>query len=530
MTGSLSADAKVTGLESVRRALGDESVIDSERELAKYHDPFTFGPDGAFLPSAVVRPRSVPEVQELVRIANEHRMRLWVVSTGRNYGYGGAAPCVGGTVVVDLSRMNRVLEVDEDSAYAVVEPGVRFTDLYQHLRAGGYRLWTSVPALGWGSVLANALERGVGRTPHGDHGSMICGMEVVLPTGELVRTGMGGIEGTRLWQLYRPGFGPSHDGLFMQSNFGIVTKLGIWLMPTPECFRTCSIMIGTDEDAAAFVDIARSLTVTDIVNSRITVSHSLFNAATAAPRAQWYDGPGSMPEGVVAETLRKLDLGTWEARFALYGTREMVDTRFREVERAIAGIGGLKIVTREYDGDVGEADLDPRDLTFAGVPTVPADVDDLQGHMRIIQWRGGQGAHVDFTPIAPASSADFKKQLEIMRARLREYGFDYMARFSINGRYMLHIFMLVYDKSDDDQRRAAYDVLRQMLDDMSSNGYSVYRAHVALMDTVAQHFSFNDYALARLNTTIKDALDPKGVLSPGKQGVWPSSGGLGSDL
>jgi 4-cresol dehydrogenase (hydroxylating) len=100
-------------------------------------------------------PDSVEEVQAILRIANEYRIPLWTSSQGRNNGYGGAAPRVSGAVVLSLRRMNRVLEVNEESATALIEPGVRFFDLYDHLRATGSKLWMSVPDLGWGSVVGN---------------------------------------------------------------------------------------------------------------------------------------------------------------------------------------------------------------------------------------------------------------------------------------------------------------------------------------------------------------------------------------
>ncbi len=78
------------------------------------------------------------------------------------------------------------------------------------------------------------LIAGVGYTSYGDHAARICGLEVVLPDGDLVRTGMGAMTGSKTWNLYRNGFGPGWDTMFCQSNLGIVTKLGLWLMPEPE--------------------------------------------------------------------------------------------------------------------------------------------------------------------------------------------------------------------------------------------------------------------------------------------------------
>ena len=71
-------------------------------------------------------------------IANEHRVPLWTTSQGRNNGYGGSSPRVHGSVVVNLRRMNRVLEIDEELGYAVVEPGVSWFDLYAAIPAGGH--------------------------------------------------------------------------------------------------------------------------------------------------------------------------------------------------------------------------------------------------------------------------------------------------------------------------------------------------------------------------------------------------------
>jgi FAD/FMN-containing dehydrogenase len=89
----------------------------------------------------------VPDLQAIVRIANEFQMPLWPTSIGRNSGYGGAAPRLRGSVVLDLGRyMNRVLEVNVDGAYAIVEPGVTFAGLHQYLVDNGLRdkLWIDV--------------------------------------------------------------------------------------------------------------------------------------------------------------------------------------------------------------------------------------------------------------------------------------------------------------------------------------------------------------------------------------------------
>lgn len=135
--------------------------------------------------------------------------------------------------------MNKIIEVNEEYGFAIVEPGVSFFDLYEEIQRRSLNLWPSVPAIGWGSVLGNTVDRGFGYTPNGDHSQSQCGMEVVLPNGDLLRTGMGAMEDNRAFPLYKGyvllrvfssmkindsnldrGFGPALDGLFYQSNLG----------------------------------------------------------------------------------------------------------------------------------------------------------------------------------------------------------------------------------------------------------------------------------------------------------------------
>ena len=118
-----------------------------------------------------------------MRIANRYRIPLYPISTGKNLAYGGSAPVLSGSVVLDLKRMNRVLEVSERNAYALVEPGVSYFDLYRHIQERGLQLMLDVPSPGWGSVIGNALEHGVGLSPLRDHFGAQCGMEVVLADG-----------------------------------------------------------------------------------------------------------------------------------------------------------------------------------------------------------------------------------------------------------------------------------------------------------------------------------------------------------
>ena len=120
---------------AAQSAVGKEYVfLDPDWDLTAYEDQYATTPKALHRPSAAVAPAGVEQIQAVLRAASQHGVPLWTISTGKNFAYGGPAPRVGGTVVLDLKRMNRIIEVNEKHAYAVVEPGVSYFDLYRHLK------------------------------------------------------------------------------------------------------------------------------------------------------------------------------------------------------------------------------------------------------------------------------------------------------------------------------------------------------------------------------------------------------------
>ena len=172
--------------------IGSEKVASDTESLEDFQDPFQVPGEATNVPSAVVSPTSVEDVQAIVRIANRFRIPLWPISRGKNNGYGGAAPQVRGSVMLSFRNMNKVLEINEELGYAIVEPGVSWFDLHDAIEAGGHDLVASIVDIGWGGVVSNTLEHGLTYMPYSLDQASHCGFEVVLPDGDLMRTGSGG--------------------------------------------------------------------------------------------------------------------------------------------------------------------------------------------------------------------------------------------------------------------------------------------------------------------------------------------------
>lgn len=130
--------------------------------------------------------------------------------------------------------------------------------------------------------------------------------------------------------------------------------------------------------------------------------------------------------------------------------------------------------------------------------------------------------HVSFSPILPP---DGKATLEFYYAAKEccaKYGFEYFGGLHLYPRHLACINMIYFDRQKEQERHDANQVFVDLVHLARKFGYSEYRAHVDYMDLVAEQFDFNGQSLMTLNNRIKDVMDPNGILSPGKQGIWPA--------
>ena len=104
-------------LAAFARVVGPEWVLATDEDRETYLDVYSPGRDASHAASAAVAPASVEQVQAVLKIANEYRIPLWPISRGKNFGYGGAAPRMSGTVMLDMGRMNRILGVNDTLGY-----------------------------------------------------------------------------------------------------------------------------------------------------------------------------------------------------------------------------------------------------------------------------------------------------------------------------------------------------------------------------------------------------------------------------
>ena len=524
-------------LQAFAGIVGDQWVFTSDEDLELYRDSYSilWGEADERTASAAVAPDNADQVVELVKVANRYRIPIYPISTGKNLGYGGAAPALAGSVVFDLKRMNRIVEIDERHGYVVVEPGVSYFDLYNHIQEKGLKLWIDVPSPGWGSVLGNALDGGVGVTlaPYRNHFEAQCGIEVVLPNGRMMRTGMGALPGARTWQQFKPGFGPRIDGLFKQSNYGVVTKMGFWLMPPPENFATGVVTVPKFRDIIPLVDIIGRLEQSKIVQglwmlSSPTTGTPGFAAHEAGPSKP--QDPRILailndPDGVDMDKLeaaaRSTGLPFWACDLNFYGPAKLIKAQWDCVRDALAEIPGARFKLNK----VRRLPLPPqelantRDLGPFGIPTLRTF--DL-GPMFSYEGADVVG-HIFFSPVIPRTGEAAIEAMDVFAAIARKYKLPcppLQFPSSLFERAFLFAVGLPVTRSATVNAKLR-DIIRELVAISAERGWGEYRTAPAFYDLIMGVYSYNDHALREFLETIKDAVDPNGIMSPGRYAIWP---------
>ena len=485
---------------------------------------------------AIVRPGSRQEVQECLRIASRFHTPVYPISSGKNWGYGSRMPAADGCVLFDLGRMNRILDFDENLAYVTVEPGVTQAQLFAYLQERGSRLWMDATgASPECSLIGNTVERGFGHTPYGDHFAHACGLEVVLPNGEVIETGLARYPGAKAAPVYHWGVGPSLDGMFSQSNLGIVTRMTIWLMPAPEYFQAYYFRCPTNEGLPGLIDALRPLRMDGTIRSSSHIAND-YKVLAALQQYPWERLKDKTPlePGEMTRFHKELKIGAWNGSGALYGTRAQVREARRLLRRALAGKASrleflddsklrlASLFAKPYEFVSGWnlrrmlAVLKPVYGLMKGIPTdhplfstywrkrtpPPAQMDPDRDGCGLL-W---------CSPVAPNNGRNAMEIASLATELVLRHGYEPAISLTVlTGRTLACIISIGFDRHADGEDARALACHRDLLRNLAQLGYYPYRLSVDAMSSMGNPGSYQDLLHA-----LKAAVDPAGILAPGR--------------
>jgi 4-cresol dehydrogenase (hydroxylating) len=432
--------------------------------------------------------------------------------------------------------LNRILDFSEELGYVTVEPGVTQAQLHAFLHERKSSLWMdSTGASPECSLIGNTVERGFGHTPYGDHFANSCGLEVVLPQGDVVEMGFARFPGASAAPLYRWGVGPVLDGLFSQSNFGVVTRMTLWLMPAPEYFQAYYFQCGEDSQLGPLIDSLRPLRMSGTIRSSSHIAND-YKVLSAVEQYPWQAAGGKTPlAGPLLDKLRReMRIGAWNGSGALYGTKTQVKEARRLLSRALAGharrlqflddgklalaerFSGLYQMLTGWNLKRTLSVLRPVYGLMKGIPTdrplastywrkrmpPPANMDPDRDGCGLL-W---------CSPVAPNDGRHARIITSLASGIILRHGFEPMISLTVlTDRTLSCIVSLGYDRDvpgEDDKAMACY---RELLERLARQGYYSYRLSVGGMSAMGQPDAYQ-----QLLADLKRTLDPNGIMAPGR--------------
>jgi glycolate oxidase len=455
-------------IDRLRAAVGPGAVLTSPGELLVYEcDGFTIDKNR---PDVVVFPTSTEQVVRVVRACNEFGVPFLPRGAGTSLS-GGCLP-VGGGVVISLSRMKRILEVDARNRYAVVEPGVVNLWLTNHLKPLGYHFAPDPSSQGACTIGGNVSTNSGG--PHtlkyGVTVNHVLGLEFVLPDGRVVEVG-GPAEDN-------PGYDLTGVMVGAEGTFGVATKIRVRITRNPEAYRT---LLGVFES----VDDATN-TISDII------------------------GAGIVPAAL--EMLDNLILTAVEAAFHFGFPLDAGAVLIMEVDGLAAGLDPeaeriIEIARRNRAREVRKASTEAE---------------------RHLLWKSRKQAFGAVGRLAPSYCTQDgvvpRTKLPHMLREIRRIGDEHGLRICNvfhAGDGNLHPILL-FDERDADQVRRVLAASREILEECVRVGGSVTGEHgigVEKIDLMPQLYTPEDLGMM---LRLRAAFNPDGRCSPGK--VFPTAG------
>ncbi len=505
---------------------------------------------------SIVYPGNTDEIKKIFKIAANHNSKVWCFSGGNNWGYGTKNGSQSNAIILILKRMNQIIEVNEKMAYAVIEPGVTQEQLNNYLKENNIDLWIdctdSTPR---GSLLGNASDRGIGYTRYGDHFGHLCGMEIVLPTGEECKLGVS--KNSKTTYTHKWGHGAFLDGIFTQSNLGIITRVGLWLMRKPKYTLLYTMDISTQEKLGFVLDQNRELGLKKILQGHPHTVNN-FQMATVACRPTDFDTEERLnfiSKKSMDKIYDKYKIPAWSMVGSIYGDDKYeIEFRKKALKKAYEGLGSLEFFDAKKVSKIQKfvktyENTSRRSFKGKILKTIKSFITDkpleiislLPEMFNVVQGIPTEkiikSAYFKSNTIAPDKNADpasdecgviwlaptfptdadhFHKLINLIRPLYVQYNFNFSACITrLNDRTSFLLAGIFYNKQDQNQRDKANHLHETLTRVIYEQGYPPYRSG---MTSWKELENFNQ-PFNNLVKRIKKTLDPNNIYAPTKYGA-----------
>ncbi len=480
-----------------------------------------------------LKPFSQKALKNIVLLANQYKIKINPISTGYNWGLGSSLPVQAGGFIVDLSQLNKIRDYNAPFGSVVIEPGVtqrQLSDFLTYMQSDFFLDTTGSSADT--SIIGNTLEKGIAyNTLRPD---CIVNMEVLLANGETIKTGYQNWEKSKVKGLYKYAPGAQLEGLFLQSNFGIVTSMTFQLRPRNECNEFLSFEFN-ESNLEAVIEAIRHLKTKLPWDSVIHIAnkervHLAFNLNKSNPS-----------NGVDRLFLKALPHITvkceWIATGSVSGTKVVVKAIKKEIEKSLKHYGRIKWLNdRKMNfllklSSWLKAESMKSFVKIAhslvhlniGAPTnqsIQCYLKEDHTRAKHPSSQANEAARVDqegfgfmyCLSMAPLTNRDGNLMLAKIRNICQKYQFkEEVTLNALNKTTLESVVSISYDKSNPAMVKKAKACIRELHQQLIEIGYPPYRMNIEMMDLI--QYKKETYSLLK---KLKSNFDPNNILSLGR--------------
>lgn len=490
----------------------------------------------------VFEPKTLKEIQEAVEWANKEKKHLYPISGGHNWGYGAKSPVEDDCYLLDLSNLNNIQGVDVYAHTVTLQAGVTQQQLYNYFNQNN--LDYLVPTNGAGpksTIIGNMCDRGYGITPPEDRFQSLLSCTVVLPSGEVWRPLLSEIGLESLDKLFKWGVGPYLDGVFTQSNLGIVVEATLSIKPRPEFIECFVFQIDENKLEAVTESIARIkselgsiLGGVNLMNGRRMLSMSAKNRKNLG----WeVDTP--MTNEFLASALKDYGLSPWSGLGTLYGptpvvkaARAFIKKQLKKDCRRILFLSPKKtqLLRQAFSWIPGGAArniesvlqrLEEGQKILIGIPQQTA--------LRLAYWWGSikpadendldpardKCGLIWYAPLVPVRGEIARKYVEMVQRVSLKHAIEPLITLTFfDHRLADSTVPILFDLSSETSTKAAHACYLELVEEGYKIGVFPYRFPISNMDEIYKRATKGSYW--SVVQSIKSALDKNSVLSPGR--------------
>jgi len=504
---------------------------------------------------AVVKPAYINDIQLLLQLANavaddpHLRFTLHPISTGLNWGYGTSQPPKLNipTVILDLSNL-QTIEFDDELALITLEPGVTQGQLSQYLISVGDEYM--VPVTGAGpdcSLVGNAIERGYGITPYTDHFGAVTAIHGYWANGDSYCSAVSELDKSHhktVDKTFKWGLGPYLDGLFTQSNFGIVTKMTLRLAKKPQKFISFIIQIPDDENLELTTPLIRTVLrdyegivgSINLMDKRRILSMFAENPSGGKHRV--------MTDEEITHLSQRLKAHSWSIMGSIYGTEGVAKAAKKEIKTIFSQIACKqtfsddKLITfasfvfnQLPDGIIRSIPF--LSLANSQMTSFNRSKEIMLGKpnkiaLKLAYWRHSSAKNFDadslspgrdgcgllwYAPLVTMKPHDIRLFVSFVRNTCPKYNIEPLITFTnLKHDCVDSTIPIVFDLSNPQAITDAHNCLNELVNKGLALGYVPYRLNIDQQQWLLD----SNTPFWQTTNAIKSVLDPKDVLSLGR--------------